>query len=99
MSVTIKVYRWSNLANTRRSRMAKEIAWATNMGEFGSWLIMGILSWSCTVPPLKDGFTYQHIRFSEWLESMRKDVECTFGILKGRFTVLRHGVHILSHGF
>ena len=34
------------------------------------------------------------IRYSEWLESMRKDVECTFGILKGRFRVLRYGVRL-----
>lgn len=27
--------------------------------------------------------------WSEWLESTRKDVECTFGILKGRFRVLK----------
>ena len=33
----------------------------------------------------------------EWLESMRKDVECTFGILKGRFTILKTGVKL--HGF
>lgn len=52
----------------------------------------GYLSWSCTVPPVKDGLTYAVIRFSEWLESMRKDVECTFGILKGRFTILRYGL-------
>jgi len=24
------------------------------------------------------------MRWSKWLESMRKDVECAFGILKGR---------------
>ena len=53
----------------------------------GVWFIVdnGYLSWSCTVPPVKDGTSYKVIRFSEWLESMRKDVECTFGILKGRF--------------
>ena len=52
----------------------------------------GYLSWSCTVPPDANGKTYKTIRFSEWLESMRKDVECTFGILKGRFAVLRYGI-------
>ena len=54
----------------------------------------GYLSWSCTIPPYKDGVSYKHIRFSEWLESMRKDVECTFGILKGRFSVLRTGLRL-----
>jgi hypothetical protein len=48
------------------------------------------------VPPLKDPITYQDFRFSEWLESMRKDVECTFGIMKGRFRILKTGVRL--HG-
>ena len=60
----------------------------------GVWFMVdnGYLSWSCTVPPVKDGTSYKVIRFSEWLESMRKDVECTFGILKGRFRILRYGL-------
>ena len=56
----------------------------------------GYLSWSCTVPPMKNGVTYQDIRFSEWLESMRKDVECSFGILKRRFCILRCGMRLQS---
>ena len=31
-------------------------------------------------------------KFSEWLESMRKDIECAFGILKGLFSILRFGI-------
>ena len=64
------------------------------VGYKGVWFIVdnAYLSWSCTVPPVKDGLTYTVIRFSEWLESMRKDVEFTFGILKGRFTILRYGL-------
>ena len=54
----------------------------------------GCLSWPNTVPPLKDGLTYQQIRFSEWLESIIKDVECTFGTLKGRFAFLGHGTRL-----
>ena len=34
------------------------------------------------------------IRWSKWLESMRKDIECTFGILKGRWRILKAGVRI-----
>ena len=30
--------------------------------------------------------------WSEWVESVRKDVECLFGILKGRFRLLRGGI-------
>ena len=35
-------------------------------------------------------------RWSQWLESMRKDVECTFGILKGRWRILKSGIRL--HG-
>ena len=56
----------------------------------------GYLSWSCTVPPTSNGTTYEIIRFSEWLESIRKDVECTFGIMKGRFCSLRYGLRFQS---
>ena len=64
----------------------------------GAWFMLdnGYLSWSCTVPPVKDGVTYKYIRFSEWLESMQKDVECTFGIMKGRFCSLRYGLRVKS---
>ena len=62
----------------------------------GAWFIVdnGYLNWSCTVAPTKHAISYKFIRMSEWLESMQKDVECTFGILKGRFTVLKTGVKL-----
>lgn len=67
----------------------------------GVWFIVdnGYLNWSCTVPPDNNATCYESIRFSEWLESMRKDVECVFGILKGRFAMLRYGIrfHRLEH--
>ena len=56
----------------------------------------GYLSRPYTVPPDNNGLTYNVIRFSEWLESMRKDVECLFGIMKGRFTILRYGLRFHS---
>jgi hypothetical protein len=51
----------------------------------GAWLIdhNGYLNWPVTVPPLKTSISCHKIRFSQWLESIQKDVECTFGILKG----------------
>ena len=52
----------------------------------------GYLNWSVTVPPIKTTDICTEIRFSEWIKSIRKDVECTFGILKGRFRILRYGV-------
>ena len=45
---------------------------------------------------MKYGLTYKCIRFSEWLELMRKNVECTFGIMKGRFCILRYGIRSKS---
>ena len=49
----------------------------------------GYLRWSVTVPPFKVTNRIDEIRWS-----MRKDVECTFGILKGRFRLLKAGVRL-----
>lgn len=64
----------------------------------GVWLIVdnGYLRWSVTVPPIKKTNLRKEIQFSQWLESMRKDVECAFGILKGRWRCLRYGIKL--HG-
>lgn len=62
----------------------------------GAWLLVdnGYLNWGVTIPPLKEASTTHEWRFSKWLESMRKDVECTFGILKGRWRVLKAGIRL-----
>ena len=62
----------------------------------GAYLIVdnGYLNWSCTVPPFGVTNNINEIRWSKWLESMRKDVECTFGILKGRWRILKSRVRI-----
>jgi hypothetical protein len=62
----------------------------------GAWLLVdnGYLAWSTTVPPIKTTNSRLEIRFSSWLESMRKDVECTFGILKGRWRILKTGIRL-----
>ena len=64
----------------------------------GGYVIVdnGYLQWSVTVPPFKVSNSESEIRWSKWLESMRKDVECTFGILKGRFRILKTGIRL--HG-
>ena len=54
----------------------------------------GYLAWSCTVPPIFVTKKIDKTRWSRWVESMRKDVECTFGILKGRWRILKTGVHV-----
>ena len=64
----------------------------------GCYLIVdnGYLDWSVTVPPIKKTAFRTEIRFSDWVESMRKDVECTFGILKGRWRILKYGLRLHS---
>lgn len=46
------------------------------------------------MPPIKSTTLRHEIRFSQWLESMCKDVECTFGILKGRWRILKAGMRL-----
>ena len=46
------------------------------------------------VPPLKHCRTHADRRWSKWLEGMQKDVECTFGILKGSFRVLKNSIRV-----
>ncbi|KAI2499473.1 Plant transposon protein [Fragilaria crotonensis] len=62
----------------------------------GAYVIVdnGYLEWSTTVPPMKTSCNRSELRFSQWLESMRKDVECTFGILKGRWRILKTGIRL-----
>ena len=44
------------------------------------------------MPPIKTTNSRAEISFSAWLESMRKDGKCTFGILKGRWQILKTGI-------
>jgi hypothetical protein len=43
----------------------------------GVWIVVdnGYQNWSITVPPFSNSCRYDEIRWSEWIESMRKDVE------------------------
>jgi hypothetical protein len=54
----------------------------------------GYLAWSCTIPPFSSTNKIDKTQWLRWVESMRKDVECTFGILKGRRRILKTGVRI-----
>ncbi|KAL7545726.1 hypothetical protein ACHAWF_014021 [Thalassiosira exigua] len=62
----------------------------------GGYVIVdnGYLTWSVTVPPFKVTNDEAEIRWSKWVESMRKDVENTFGILKGRWRILKTGIRV-----
>jgi hypothetical protein len=44
------------------------------------------------INPITDDFSYDVIIWNEILESVRKDIECTFGVIKGRFRFLRNGI-------
>ena len=39
--------------------------------------------------PIKHARSMEEIAWSKRLESVRKDVECFFGVLKGRFRILK----------
>jgi hypothetical protein len=70
----------------------------------GAYLIVdnGYLNWSCTVPPFGVTNNIDEIHWLKLVESMCKDVECTFGILKGRWRILKavvciHGVNSVDY--
>ena len=68
------------------------------LGEDGQWYATsgvslicdgGYHTWRIMQCPLK-GVSDVNLRlWSKWVESGRKDVECTFGILKGRIRILK----------
>ncbi|KAI2513254.1 Plant transposon protein [Fragilaria crotonensis] len=63
----------------------------------GAYVIVdnGYLEWSTMVPPLRGSCNRSELRFSQWLESMRKDIACTFGILKGHsWQILKTGIRL-----
>ena len=64
----------------------------------GAWLIVdnGYLRWAVTVPPFKISRDQGELLWSQWIESIRKDVECCFGIMKGRWRILKSGIRL--HG-
>ena len=54
----------------------------------------GYQKWSCMMNPINKTATLGDRLWSEWIKSTRKDAECTFGSLKGRFRFLRNGILI-----
>lgn len=57
----------------------------------GLYLIVdgGYHKWRCLQCPMKHTSKFKEALWSKWVESVRKDVECVFGILKGRFRCLK----------
>ena len=57
----------------------------------GPWIVCdgGYHRWRVYQGPLKFSSDKNKLRWTKRLESVRKDVECTFGILKKRFRVLK----------
>ena len=63
--------------------------------EKGVYLLVdgGYHKWRIMQCPIKHTAEMDEIRWSEFAESIRKDVECLFGILKKRFQLLKVGIN------
>lgn len=64
----------------------------------GLYLIVdgGYHKWRCMQCPMKHTSKIKEALWSKWVESVRKDVECCFGILKGRFRCLKLPIYYQS---
>jgi hypothetical protein len=56
----------------------------------------GYHKWKSMIAPFGLTSVREERLWSEGLESVRKDVECTFGVMKARFRSLRYGVRLHS---
>ena len=85
--VTFILYSWEGDIGASRLEATKYC---------GAWGLVdnGYHRWACTQAPAKHSALRCEQRFSEWIESFRKDAECTFGILKGRFRILKTGIRL-----
>ena len=57
----------------------------------GAYLIAdgGYHRWRCLQCPNRSDVAEARVSWGKWVESIRKDVECAFGRLKGRFRCLK----------
>ena len=59
----------------------------------------GYCQWTCLIPPFKDQTeASEFLGWSKHVEGLRKDVECTFDILKKRFMVLKNPIRFEKPG-
>ena len=59
----------------------------------------GYFNWRCLQFPYKRKGDVDNMYYHKWskrVESIRKDVECFFGILKKRFEIIHHGIRLRS---
>lgn len=56
----------------------------------------GYHAWRVMQCPVRTASDPDVLMWSRWLESLRKDVECFFGILKTRFRVLKFGIDMVE---
>jgi hypothetical protein len=54
----------------------------------------GYHKWFCLQSPISTTSDLNESRWSEWVESVRKDVECCFGILKQRWRFFLKGIEL-----
>jgi hypothetical protein len=55
------------------------------------------MQWQCLICPFKAPSSAAELRWSKALESVRKDIECFFGILQGRFRILKLPLQYRQH--
>ena len=84
----VKFQLWAYVDPTRTA--VKKVLYA------GAWGLVdnGYRKWSCIQAPAKSNLMRSEQRLSDWIESFRKDSECVFGILKGRFRLLKTGIRL-----
>ena len=56
----------------------------------------GYLKWPTMMAPSKIAVDVQDYNWSEMLESLRKDIECLFGMMKQEFAILKYGSRFSS---
>jgi hypothetical protein len=88
----------SFIEEIRTNDIYTKFEWTMNVDEHTTREVKGVFllcdggyhKWAQMICPLKHTSKLGHTLWSCQLESVRKDIECTFGILKVRFRVLQH---------